>query len=102
MYYVYILYCSNNTYYVGLTVNLKKRLLNHREGKTISTKNRRPILLKFYACFPNKSLAAQFEQYLKTHSGRAFLQKRLVKQGLPGEANQRLAKTGRGSSVVEQ
>lgn len=30
--YVYILKCSDNTYYTGITNNLEKRLIQHNEG----------------------------------------------------------------------
>ena len=80
MYFVYILACSDNTLYVGLTKNIKNRFLQHQTGESRSTKFRRPVTLKFVSIFYNRNLAAEFEQYLKTSSGRAFLRKRLVKQ----------------------
>ncbi|WP_313384660.1 GIY-YIG nuclease family protein [Chishuiella sp.] len=36
-YYVYILQCSDKSYYVGITNNLEKRILEHQEGICIKS-----------------------------------------------------------------
>ncbi|MFH1536940.1 MAG: GIY-YIG nuclease family protein, partial [Patescibacteria group bacterium] len=33
MYTVYILLCGDNTLYTGITTDIKRRLLEHKEGK---------------------------------------------------------------------
>ncbi|MEK7623800.1 MAG: GIY-YIG nuclease family protein [Patescibacteria group bacterium] len=76
--YVYIIECQNKTFYTGITDSVGKRMAEHQTGKSKSTQYRRPIKLKCFLCFPNKSKAAQFEKYLKSHSGRAFLKKHLI------------------------
>ena len=45
--YVYILKCSDNSYYTGVTSKLTKRLFEHTSGKYIGgyTYNRRPVEL---------------------------------------------------------
>ena len=78
MYYVYILLCSDQTYYVGLTENIKKRIKEHKSGLTDYTKYRLPIKIYWIGIFRNKKLAANFEQYLKTGSGNAFFKKRFI------------------------
>lgn len=79
MFYVYILQSlHSNKIYVGSTVDVVARLKKHNEGGSISTKDYRPWRLVFYCAFNNKTQALAFEKYLKSHSGRAFLQKRLV------------------------
>ena len=78
MYYVYILRCSDNTYYVGLTENIKARLKEHAEKECKYTKSRLPVKLIWFAVFYNKKKAAEFEQYLKSGSGNAFFKKRFV------------------------
>lgn len=47
-YSVYILQCSDNTYYIGCTNNLEKRLNQHNNSKNGAhyTKIRRPVFLK--------------------------------------------------------
>ncbi|MDP3043208.1 MAG: GIY-YIG nuclease family protein [bacterium] len=77
-YYVYILRCNNNHFYVGCTNNLKERMDKHKRGKVQATSNLLPLKLIFYCCFLDKYLAFKFEKYLKSGSGRAFLNKHLV------------------------
>lgn len=79
MYYVYILYSSESKkFYYGFTRNLRKRLVEHNEGLSKATKPFRPWKLVHYSAFEVESLAKDFEQYLKTGSGKAFAYKRLV------------------------
>jgi len=64
--------------YVGFTQDLKKRLANHNSGTTEHTKKYLPWELIMYLAFSNKIKALEFEKYLKSHSGRAFRDKRLI------------------------
>lgn len=70
VYYVYILKCSNKTYYTGITSNLTKRITEHKSGKYIDsyTYKRRPIALEFYAEFTNVDLAIETEKQIKKWS----------------------------------
>ena len=67
IYVVYILKCSDNTYYTGITSNLSKRLIEHKSGKHKDsyTYNRRPLTLEFYAEFTNVDLAIDTEKQIK-------------------------------------
>ena len=78
MHYVYILYCADNTFYVGITWNIKKRIIEHRNGLVFSTKYKLPIKVRWVGIFSTKERAAKFEKYLKTGSGNAFFKKRLI------------------------
>ena len=78
MYYVYILSCKNSKPYVGCTTDLKDRLERHNKGHVSATKGLLPIKLSTYICFPNKYTAYNFEKYLKSGSGRAFMKKHLL------------------------
>jgi predicted GIY-YIG superfamily endonuclease len=75
MYYVYILLCSDGLPYTGCTDDLRKRIDMHTSEKVLATKSRLPIKLTSYFCFSNKYTAYNFEKYLKSGSGRAFLKK---------------------------
>ncbi len=75
MYYAYILICSDKKTYIGGTDNLKERLIRHQRGYVAATKKRLPIKLKAYFAFDNEHVAFNFEQYLKSGSGRAFMKK---------------------------
>jgi len=80
MWYVYILFCSDGRTYIGCTDNLDERVIKHSKGYVPATKNRLPIKLVSYFAFPNKYTAYNFERYLKSGSGRAFIKKhKLVK-----------------------
>ena len=78
-YYVYILKSINfDKYYVGYTTNINRRLNEHNSKSQIYSKNYAPWDLVTYTSFTNKQKATNFETYLKSHSGRAFLNKHLV------------------------
>ena len=66
MWYTYILICSDNTYYCGITNNLEKRIDIHNEGKGAKyTKGRLPVkLVKFWE-FKTKSEACKEEYRIK-------------------------------------
>ena len=78
-YFVYILNCNDGKPYIGCTNNLKERLERHRKGYVPATKDRLPIELTCYISFHDKNLAYNFEKYLKSGSGRAFLKRHLIK-----------------------
>lgn len=77
MHYVYSLRCKEG-YYVGCTDDLKERLKRHQHGYVPATKSRLPIELDFYFAIKDKYRAFEFEKYLKTGSGRAFVKKHLL------------------------
>ena len=78
MWNVYILKCSNNTYYTGCTNDLDDRLKRHRKGQVHYTKDKLPVELITHIVFSDKYKAYEFEKYLKSGLGIAFRNKRLV------------------------
>lgn len=78
MFYVYIIQLENKSFYVGYSSNLKQRIGEHWRGKADFTKNFKPVKLVFYAAFLSKTKALAFEKYLKSSSGFAFRNKRLI------------------------
>lgn len=70
VYYVYILKCSDETYYTGFTSNLNKRIIEHNIGKHKDsyTFSRRPLTLEFYAEFTNVNIAIETEKQIKKWS----------------------------------
>ena len=80
MYYVYILGCNDKRTYIGSTKDLKDRLKRHQSGYVPATVQRLPVELLSYFAFSTESTASNFEHYLKTGSGRAFLKKRDIIQ----------------------
>lgn len=79
MYYVYLIQSvsSPDEKYVGLTVNLKKRLSEHNSGISIHTNKFIPWKLVSYVAFGDKKKAKNFEIYLKQGSGHAFAKRHL-------------------------
>ena len=79
MYYVYILQSKkDDSCYIGVTTDLKRRIQEHNSGSTKYSNSKRPYKLIWYCSFPNKRRAYDFERYLKSSSGYAFTKKRLV------------------------
>jgi predicted GIY-YIG superfamily endonuclease len=77
MYYIYSLRCKDG-YYIGCTDNLKDRINRHQNGRVPATAKRLPIKLDFYFVINDKYKAFEFEKYLKSGSGRAFVKKHLL------------------------
>ncbi|MCD6429097.1 GIY-YIG nuclease family protein [bacterium] len=74
MYYTYVLKSrKDKKLYIGYTIDLKKRLLQHQNGEVESTKHRRPLELVFYEAFKDKRDAARREKYFKTEKGKSSL-----------------------------
>ena len=76
--YVYILQCSDKTFYTGCTDNLDGRLKRHQNNEIHYTRSRLPFDLVTYIAFTEKYKAFNFEKYLKSGSGIAFRNKRLI------------------------
>ena len=68
--YVYLLECRDGSYYIGVTNNLTRRLIEHAEGVDIFcfTFSRRPVILKNYMVFDNFYEAIKVEKKLKKWS----------------------------------
>ena len=82
MHYVYILKSLRDyKLYVGRTDNLKRRILEHQNGKDWTTKRMLPIKLIFYECFLSKADAIRRERYLKTSKGKSTL-KMMLRESL--------------------
>ena len=51
--FMYILECSNGSYYTGSTVNLDERILQHQNGEgAMHTKKYLPVKLVYHEIFP--------------------------------------------------
>lgn len=78
MWYVYILRCRDSSIYTGCTNNLNDRIRRHNSGQNNYTSDKRPVKLITYIAFSDKYKAYDFERYLKSGSGYAFRNKRLI------------------------
>jgi putative endonuclease len=66
-YYVYILRCSDESYYTGITNDLERRLAEHQAGvhEYAYTRSRRPVTLVFSETFDHPTKAIIFEKQVK-------------------------------------
>ena len=69
-YYVYILRCSDNSLYTGITNDLDRRFNEHNDGKLKDayTYSRRPVKLEYFQDFTEPTQAIFFEKKLKKWS----------------------------------
>ena len=67
IYFVYIIKCSDKSYYVGITNNLERRLYEHNEGfdPYSYTYSRRPVNLVFEQSFHDVDNAILYEKKIK-------------------------------------
>ena len=67
-YFVYIVECSDGTYYTGYTTNIKRRLNEHnysfKKGAKY-TRSRRPVCLVYHEVFDTMSKAMRRENQIK-------------------------------------
>ena len=70
MAWVYIVRCRDNSYYVGSTLDLERRLWQHNRGEGAEyTKRRRPVVLVWAAEYPNVADAFGVEKKIQNWSG---------------------------------
>ena len=63
---VYMLLCSDNTIYTGITNDLKKRFDNHISGKGAKyLRGRKPLEIVYTENFKNRSMATKREIEIK-------------------------------------
>jgi putative endonuclease len=80
-FYTYVLRCADGELYVGHTDDLRQRLGQHQTGKVQATAYRRPVELVYYEACRDRVLAQDRERQLKTGFGRAYLNRRLKRDG---------------------
>lgn len=67
MRFVYILECSDNTYYTWITTDLERRIFEHNNSIKAAkyTKTRRPVKLIYKSSFESRSKASKEEYRIK-------------------------------------
>jgi len=82
--YFYILRCVDNSYYCGITNNLKDRLREHNNGEGAKyTKTRLPVEMIYFEEFPDKSSACKREIEVKGWSRK---KKEILARGFPSSS----------------
>ena len=79
-YTVYILKCSDGSYYTGVTNDIDRRLFEHQNGlnKQAYTFNKRPVKVVFQEHFKDINQAIAFEKQIK--GWRRAKKEALIKQ----------------------
>ena len=79
-FFVYVLRSVNHPdkTYVGFTKRLSCRLDEHNEGSQTYSRRYAPWEELLHIAFHDKEKALEFEKYLKTPSGKAFLKHHLL------------------------
>ncbi len=76
--YVYVILCNDGSMYKGFTDNIERRYHQHLTGTGAThTKRHKPIGLVYFEEYANQKDAVSREKYLKSGSGREWLNKRL-------------------------
>lgn len=67
LFFVYILECADQTYYIGSTTNIERRLKEHNFSKKGAhyTKIRRPVNLRYHEVYPTLGQARRRENEIK-------------------------------------
>ena len=78
-YNVYILQSEKEPgrFYTGITTDLDSRLHSHNSGQVSYTTKYKPWRIKTTVAFTDPNKTRDFEKYLKSSTGRAFVKKHL-------------------------
>ena len=63
--------------YIGCRTDLRRRLIEHKQGASFATKHRGPWKLIYYEAYIDQCDAQGRERYLKSSVGRRFLRQQL-------------------------
>ncbi|WP_372757960.1 GIY-YIG nuclease family protein [Mariniflexile sp.] len=71
-YFVYIVKCKDDSFYIGITNNVSRRLIEHNQGLDIDayTYKRRPVMLVWFEMFTDPNQAIACEKKIKGWSRR--------------------------------
>ena len=82
MFYVYVLKSlRDGKLYIGFTADLTRRIKEHNNGGSKSTKSRRPFELLYYEAHKSKEDARRREKYFKTSKGKSSL-KQIIRNSI--------------------
>lgn len=78
--FVYVLKCSDNSYYTGAARDWKKRINKHEKGGVKYTKTRLPVKIVFLKVFDKFGDALKFESKVKSWKKRSSIEKMFSKE----------------------
>ncbi|MBI3850445.1 MAG: DUF1156 domain-containing protein [Verrucomicrobia bacterium] len=74
-FFIYVIKCSDDSFYIGQTDNVPRRFEEHNQGKVEWTSSRRPLQVIHYEEFDSREEAVTREKELKTGFGRQWLKR---------------------------
>ncbi len=74
MFYLYILQNDKDSFYIGTTNNLERRLHQHNGGQSKYTKYKGSWKVVYTEYFETRSEAMKREYYLKSQKSKSFIQ----------------------------
>ena len=99
VYYVYILYNTDyDKFYIGQTYSLRKRILEHKAGKSTYTNRYGDWTFVYYEKLPTRANAMHREKYFKSLKSKEYL-KKFIKEKRSSNFNARLAQLVRASRL---
>ena len=82
-YYVYVLKSQNKNWtYIGATIDLKRRIEQHRSGKSYATRKYLPLEIVYYEAYRSLNDANNREKSLKQHGGALRQLKKRINRSL--------------------
>jgi len=85
---IYVLKCSDGSFYIGQSENFPKRLAEHRSKKVVWTAPRLPVIPVHWEFFDSGEYALKREKDLKTGFGRKWLKREYERGKLAGSSRQ--------------
>ncbi|MBI3138224.1 MAG: GIY-YIG nuclease family protein [Sphingobacteriales bacterium] len=74
-FYLYIIYSvQSDSYYIGYTSNLEKRLSEHNSGISDYTAKASDWVVKYTEVYPSRELAMKREREIKKKKSRKFIE----------------------------
>jgi len=71
---------QDQSWYIGFTSDMEKRIKEHNSGRTITTSKKMPWKVIYYEVSFNRLDAIAREKYLKSGMGRRYLKNRISNQ----------------------
>lgn len=81
-FFIYVLKCSDDSFYIGQTEEIPRRLQQHENGEVSWTAPRRPLEFIHWEEFSSREAAVKREHDLKTGFGRKWLKRECAKGSL--------------------
>ena len=78
-FFIYVLKCSNDSFYIGQTEDIPRRLKQHEGGEVSWTAKHLPVEIIHWEQFDSREAAVKREQDLKTGFGRKWLKREYEK-----------------------